>query len=152
MTRLPVAEAAEKSAKDAAFVHEGWLRRGSDGALTGDGLAVVGTGDGVHDLGLIEVLRPLDKRHVSDENAIAHHLGLKTCRPVGIPLRLAPARQGHTHAELASPPVQVSVDATIAEGVNHPERLELIHVEKLMTVTEGPLKAGSVSYLTSYPG
>src|SRR5689334_8835385 len=52
---LPVTEAVEETAEDSAFARERGLGRGSDGALTGDGLVVVGPGDGVDDLGLVEV-------------------------------------------------------------------------------------------------
>ena len=54
--RLPVAEAVQETAEDAALTSKGWGRSGRGGALTGDGLVVVGAGDGVDGLGLVEVL------------------------------------------------------------------------------------------------
>src|SRR5215475_13051831 len=100
MLALPVAEAVDEAAEDAAFAGEGGAGRGRDGALAGDGPVVVGAGDGVDDLGLVEVLRAFDLGHVSDEVAVLHHLGFEAGRAVGIPLGLTPAGQRHAHAEL----------------------------------------------------
>ena len=140
---LPVAEAVDETAEEAAFAHEGGLRRGSGGALPGDGLVIVGTRDSVDYLGLVEVLRTLDQRHVPDEDAIQHDLGLKARGPVGIPLGLAPARQRHPHTKLAVPSEQVSVNAAIPKGVNHPARLELIHIKTVTPVPEESLNTRS---------
>jgi EmrB/QacA subfamily drug resistance transporter len=104
--RLPVAEAVEKTAEHAALAGQrrgGWRR---DGALPGDRPVVVGAGDGVHDLGLSEVLGPFDLRHVTDQHAVPHDLGFQASRAVGVPLRLTPARQRHTDAELAAAAAQ----------------------------------------------
>ena len=104
--RLPVAEAVEETAEHAALAGQrrgGWRR---DGALPGDRLVVVGAGDGVHDLGLSEVLGPFDLRHVTDQHAVPHDLGFQASRAVGVPLRLTPARQRHTDAELAAAAAQ----------------------------------------------
>src|SRR5262249_36768926 len=46
---LPVAEAIEEAAEHAAFAGEGGAGRGRGRALCGDGLVVVGAGDGVDD-------------------------------------------------------------------------------------------------------
>ena len=104
--RLPVAEAVEETAEHAALAGQrrgGWRR---DGALPGDRLVVVGAGDGVHDLGLSEVLGPFDLRHVTDQHAVPHDLGFQASRAVGVPLRLTPARQRHTDAKLATAAAQ----------------------------------------------
>ena len=104
--RLPVAEAVEETAEHAALAGQrrgGWRR---DGALPGDRLVVVGAGDGVHDLGLSEVLGPFDLRHVTDQHAVPHDLGFQASRAVGVPLRRTPARQRHTDAELAAAAAQ----------------------------------------------
>jgi hypothetical protein len=124
---VAVAEAVDEAAEEAAFGGQGGGRRGSDRALAGDGLVIVGPRDGVDDLGLVEVLGTLDQRHVPDEHAVPHDLGLQARRPVGVPLRLAPAGQRHPHAVLAVPPVQVRVNTALTEGVDDPARPELIH-------------------------
>jgi hypothetical protein len=74
--RLLLAEAAEEAAEQAALAGQRRSWRRCHRALRGYRRVVVGPGDGVHDLGLVEVLRTLDKRYVPDEHAIAHDLGL----------------------------------------------------------------------------
>src|SRR5215475_4827144 len=90
---LPVAEAVEETAEDAAFAGEGRAGRRRGRVLPGDGLVVVGAGDGVDDLGFAEVLGALDLGHVADKHAIAHDLGLQAGCAVGIPLSFAAAGQ-----------------------------------------------------------
>jgi hypothetical protein len=51
-------------------------RRGL-GALVPDGLVVVGAGDGVYDLGLVEILRPRDLGHEAHQVPVQQHLGLQ---------------------------------------------------------------------------
>jgi hypothetical protein len=142
--KLPVAEAVEETAEETAFARERGPRRGSDRAQPGDGLVVLGPRDGINDLGLVKVLRALDLRHEPDEHAILHDLRLEAGRPVGVPLGLAPARQRYTHAVLAVAPVQVSVDTTVTEGVNHATRPKLIHTKNVAFVPERSLNASSI--------
>ena len=138
--RLAVAEAVKETAEDAAFAGKGGAGRRRDGALTGNGLVVVGAGDGVNDLGLVEILRAIDLGHVADEHAVAHDLRFEAGRAVGVPLGFAAAGQRHPDAE---PPdaaaEQVSVDATVTKGVDHPPGPELVHARKVAFVPETPL-------------
>jgi hypothetical protein len=62
-------------------------------ALSGDGLVVIGAGDGVDDLGFAEVLGTFDLGHVADEHAVAHDLGLQAGCAVGVPFGFAAAGQ-----------------------------------------------------------
>src|SRR6266567_5653399 len=129
---LPVAEAVEETAEDAALAGKGGARWGRNGALAGDGLVVVGAGDGVDDPGLVEVLGAFDLGHVADEHAVAHDLGFEAGRAVGVPLGFAAAGQRHTDTELADAAAeQVSVDATVTKGVDHPAGPELVHARKV---------------------
>ncbi len=57
---LAVAEAVEETAENAPFAGKGKGGRRRCDALPGDGLAVVGAGDGVDDLGFAEVLGAFD--------------------------------------------------------------------------------------------
>ncbi len=137
---LLVAEAIEETAEDAAFAGKGWAVRGRDGALAGNGLVVVGAGDSVNDLGLVEVLGAFDLRHIADEHAVAHDLGVEAGGTVGVPLGFATAGQRHPDAELAHAAAeQVSVDATVTKGINHPAGPELVHVRKVAFVPERSL-------------
>ncbi len=140
---LAVAETVEEAAEDAALAGEGGRGRGSDGALPGDRLVVVGPGDGVDHLSLVEVLGALDQRYEPDKHPIDHDLGLKPRRPVGVPLGLAPAGQRHAHAELHGPSVQVGVNTAVPKGVNHPPCPELIHSVKVTQVPENSLNTSS---------
>src|ERR1700730_4656934 len=142
--KLPVAEAVEETQEKPSCAHERGPRRGSDRAQPGNGLVVLGPRDGINDLGLVKVLRALDLRHEPNEHAILHDLRLKAGRPVGVPLGLAPARQRHPHAVLTVPPVQVSVDTTVTEGVNHATRPKLIHTKNVAFVPERSLNASSI--------
>ena len=90
---VPVAEAVKETAEHAAFAGKGGAGRRRDGALTGNGLVVIGAGDGVNDLGLVEILRAIDLGHVADEHAVAHDLGFEAGRAVGVPLGFAAAGQ-----------------------------------------------------------
>jgi hypothetical protein len=49
--------------------------------------------DGVNDARLVKVLGAIDSGHVPDQHAIAHDLGFKASRAVGVPLGLAAAGQ-----------------------------------------------------------
>src|SRR6266702_4517154 len=125
---LPVAEAVKESAEDTAFAGERRTRRGRDGALTGDGLVVVGAGNRVDGLSLVEVLGAFDLGHEADEHAVAHDLGLQAGRAVGVPLGLATAGQRHADAELAyAAAEQVRVDAAVTQGVDHAAGAEFVH-------------------------
>ena len=80
--------------------------------------------------GLVEVLGPLDLGHVADQHPVPHDLRLQAGRAVGVPLGLAAAGQGYAHAELAhAAPGQVGVDATVAEGIDHPPGPEFVHAQ-----------------------
>ena len=57
---LPVTETVKEAAEDAAFAGQGGAGYGRGGALAGDGLVVIGAGDGVDDLGLLEFLGAID--------------------------------------------------------------------------------------------
>jgi hypothetical protein len=140
---LPVAEAVEEAAEDAAVAGQGGAGRGRGRALLGDGLVVVGAGDGVDDLGFGEARRAFDLGHVADEHAVAHDLGLQAGGTVGVPLGFAATGQGHADAELAQAPAQqVSVDAAVAEGVGDPAGPELVHAMTIVIVSEGSLTVG----------
>ena len=137
---LPVAEAVEETAEDAAFAGKGRDRCGRVGALAGDGLVVVGSGDGVNDAGLIKVLRAFDPGHVADKHAVADDLGFKAGRAVGVPLGFAAAGQRHADAELADAAAeQVSIDATVTKGVDHPAGPEFVHARKVAFAPEESL-------------
>ena len=137
---LPVAEAVEKTAEDAAFAGKGGGRCGRDSALAGDGLVVVGADDGINDAGLVKVLGALDPGHVPDKHAVAHDLGFNAGRAVGVPLGFASAWQRHADAELADAAAeQVSVDATVTKGVDHPAGPEFVHARKVALVPEESL-------------
>src|SRR6476469_595165 len=73
----PVPEAVEETAEDAAFTGQRGTRLRRDGSLPGDGLVVVGTGNGVDGLRLVEVLGAFNLRHVSDQHADEHDLRLE---------------------------------------------------------------------------
>src|SRR5260370_14403764 len=120
MAWLPVAEAVEETTEDAAVAGKGGRGRGCDGAPAGDGLVIVGADDSVNDAGLVKVLGAGDPGHVADQHAVAHDLGLKAGRAIGVPLGFATAGQRHPHAELADAAAEpVSVDATVTKGVDH---------------------------------
>src|SRR5580704_12562084 len=71
-----VAEAVGEAAEDATLVGQRRAVRRGLGALLPDGLVVLGPGDGVHDLSLVEVLRPGDLRHEAHQVAVQQDLGL----------------------------------------------------------------------------
>src|ERR1700710_1476443 len=107
----PVHEPPEETALDRQ--RRLWRRR--CGTLRGDRLVVVGTHDRVDDLVLAVVLRALDLGNETDQNAVAHHLGLQRGRAIGVPDRLTPVAQPDRHSELAySHPRQISVGPTLA--------------------------------------
>ena len=140
MARLPVAEAVEEAAEDAAFAGEGGARRGRMGALSGDRLVVVGPDDGVNDAGLIEVLRAFDSGYVTDQHSVTHDLGFKAHRAIGVPLGFATAGQRHADAELANAAAEeVSVHATVTKGVDHSAGPEFVHARKVVFAPEESL-------------
>src|ERR1700751_1441292 len=111
---LPVAEAVEETAEDAAFTGQGGTRLRGDGSLPGDGLVVIGTGNGVDDLRLVEVLGAFDLRHASDQHAVEHDLRLEARRAVGVPLGVAAAGQRDAETELVDTAAeQKLVDAPV---------------------------------------
>ena len=136
---LSVAEAVEEPAEDAAFPGEGGAGWRCRGPLAGDRLVIVGPGDSVNDLGLVEALGAVDLRHVADQYAVAHDLGFQARGTVGVPLGFAAAGQRHPDAELAGAAEQVSVDATVAKGFDHPAGPEFVHATKLAFVPETSL-------------
>jgi len=137
---LPVAEAVEETAEDAAFAGKGRARCGRVGALAGDGLLVVGADDGFNDAGLIKVLRAFDPGHVADKQAVADDLGFKAGRAIGVLLGFAAAGQRHADAELADAAAEeVSVDATVTKGVDHPAGPEFVHARKVAFAPEESL-------------
>ena len=90
---LSVAETVEEPAEDAAFPGEGGAGWRCHGPLASDRLVIVRPGDSVNDLGLVEVLGAVDLRHVANQRAVAHDLGLEARGTVGIPLGFAAAGQ-----------------------------------------------------------
>ena len=120
---LPVAEAVEETAEDAAFAGKGRARCGRVGALAGDGLLVVGADDGFNDAGLIKVLRAFDPGHVADKHAVADDLGFKAGRAVGV--HSASRRPGS--------------DTRTPKGVDHPAGPEFVHARKVAFAPEESL-------------
>src|SRR5580693_5169247 len=123
-----VAEAVGEAAEDAALVGQRrGVRRGL-GALLADGLVVVGPRDGVHDLGLVEVLRPGDLRHEAHQVAVQQDLGLQPGRALGPPDGLTPLPGGHLHrvgVDAGLP--QVRRNSAVAQPVGHPAGTVLVH-------------------------
>ncbi len=110
------------------------------GELAGDWLVVIGADDGVNDAGLIKILRAFDPGHIADKHAVSHDLGFKAGRAVGVPFGFAAAGQRHADAELADARAeQVSVDATVAKGIDHPARPEFVHARKVVSAPEEAL-------------
>src|SRR5690242_2151726 len=129
---LLLAEAAEEPAEQAALAGKcrrgRWRRR----PLGGYRCVVVGPGDGVHGLRLVEVLGAFDLGDEPDEVPVLHDLSLKPDRAVGIPFGLTAVMQVHPHSELVYPGVQhVGVDAAVAQRVDHPAGPVLFHRPKL---------------------
>jgi L-fuconolactonase len=126
--RLPVPEPVQEPAEQPALAGQRRPGRRHGRPLGGDGLVVVGPGDRVHDLGFVEVLRAVDLRHVADQHAVLHDLGLQPRRAVGVPLSLAAVVQGHAHTELIhARPGQVGVDAAITQLVDDVAGPVLVH-------------------------
>ena len=103
------------------------FRRGL-GTFPGFGLVVVGPGDGVHDLRLVEVFRAWDLGHETHQVAVQQDLGLQPRRALGSPDGLAalPGRHLHRVGVDAGLP-QVRRDSAVAQGVGHPAGTVLIH-------------------------
>src|SRR5205807_1582079 len=111
---LLLPEAAEETAEQAALAGQRRRWRRCHRALGGYRLVVVGAGDGVDDLRLVEVLGALDLRHEPDEVPVLHHLGLEPDGAVGIPFGIAPVVQVHPHPELIHTGSQhVGIDAAV---------------------------------------
>ena len=97
-------------------------------ARRGDGLVVVGAGNGRHDLLLVEVLRPGDHRDEADELTVEHDLRLEAGRAVAVPDRLATARDTDAYAELVDPSLfHMGVYSALAQLVDDVLRLVLVH-------------------------
>ena len=125
---LTVTEAVKEAAEDSALPGQRGSWRRLLGALAGNRLVVVRPGDGVDDLSLVEILGALNLRHVADQHAIPHDLGFKSRGAVVVPLGLTAAGQRDANTEVGCAAEQVRVDAAIAESVNHPPGLELLHL------------------------
>src|ERR1051326_8659242 len=80
---LLLAEAAEEAAEQAALAAQGGRRRRCPRALGGDRLVVVGPGDGVDGLRLVEVLGARDEGHEPDQVPVLHDLSLEPGGAVG---------------------------------------------------------------------
>ena len=125
---LSVPEAVEKAAEEAALTRQRRGRRRRDRALPSDGLIVIGPRDSVDDLLLIEVLGSFDLGHIADKHPVLHHLSLKACGAVGVPLRLTAIVQRHADPELIHAELrQMSVDAAVAQRIDHPAGPVLVH-------------------------
>ena len=96
---------------------------------------------------LVKFIRAFDPGNVADQHAVAHDLRLKTSRTVGVPLGFAAAGKGHADAELAiAATEQVSVDATVTEGVDHSPGAEFVHPRKVVVVPEESLNVRSLRH------
>src|SRR5690242_4465220 len=92
-----LAEAVGEAAEDTALVRKRLPWRGCFGALVAFGPVIVGPGDGVHDLRLVECVRTGNLRHEADQVAVEQDLGFKAGRTLGTPDRLASASRRHLH-------------------------------------------------------
>src|SRR5579872_3616602 len=123
-----VAEAVDEAAEDAALVGERrafWRRLG---ALMAFWLVVVGAGDGVDDLGLVEGLRPGDLRDEAHQVAVEQDLGLQPGGVLGAPDGLAPVPGRHLDrvgVDAGLP--QMRRDSAVAQRVGYPTGAVLIH-------------------------
>jgi hypothetical protein len=96
------------------------------------GLVVVGPGDGVHDLGLVEVLRAGDLGHEAHQVAVQQDLGLQPRRALGTPDGLASLPGGYLYrvgVDAGLP--QVRRDAAVPQCVGHPTGTILIHARQI---------------------
>jgi hypothetical protein len=96
------------------------------------GLVVVGPGDGVRDLGLVEVLRTGDLRHEAHQVAVQQDLGLQPRRPLGTPDGLASLPGGYLHrvgVDTGLP--QMRRDTAVPQCVGHPTGTILIHARQV---------------------
>ena len=129
---LLLAEAAEEAAEHAALA--GKCRRGRWclWPLRGYRCVVVGPGDGVHGLCLVEVIGAFDLRHEPDQIPVLHDLRFKTNGAVGVPFGLTAVVQVHPHPELVyASPQHVGIDAAVAQRVDHPAGPVLFHRPKV---------------------
>src|SRR5215472_13243399 len=129
---LLLPEAAEEAAEHAALA--GKCRRGRWclWPLRGYRCVVVGPGDGVHGLCLVEVIGAFDLRHEPDQIPVLHDLRFKANRAVGVPFGLAAVVQVHPHPELVyASPQHVGIDAAVAQRVDHPAGPVLFHRPKV---------------------
>jgi hypothetical protein len=104
------------------------VRRGL-GPFLSDRLVVVGPGDRVHDLSLVEVLRTGDLRHEAHQVAVQQDLGLQPRGALGAPDGLTSLPGGYLDrvgVDAGLP--QVRRDSAVPQGVGHPTGTVLIHV------------------------
>src|ERR1700745_1257616 len=94
-----LAEAAEEAPEPPALSHQ---RRGGRRRLRefpADGLVIVGSRDGVHDLRLVECLRTRNLGDEAHQVPVEQHLGLQGRRAFVTPDRLAAAAEHDTYSE-----------------------------------------------------
>src|SRR5437868_14287600 len=116
-----IPEAVQEAAEHAALTAQGRLRRRGHRTFRGLRLAVVGPRDGVHDLGIIEVLRAGDLSDEADQIPVEQHLRLQGRGVFPAPDRLAPVTYRHAYpVHIDAALVQVRVDAAVPEGIGHP--------------------------------
>jgi hypothetical protein len=127
-----LSETAEEAPEQPALPHQ---RRGGRRCLRefpADGLFIVGSRDGVHDLRLVECLGAGNLRDEADQVPVEQHLGLKGRRAFVTPDRLAPAAEHDTYSVDIDPrSFQVCVNAAISESVGDAAGPVLIHAVNL---------------------
>ena len=127
-----LAEAAEEAPEQPALPHQ---RRGGRRCLRefpADGLFIVGSRDGVHDLRLVECLGVGNLRDEADEVPVEQDLGLQGRRAFVTPDRLAAAAEHDTDSVDIDPrSFQVCVNAAISESVRDAAGPVLIHAVNL---------------------
>jgi nucleotide-binding universal stress UspA family protein len=98
------------------------------------GLVVVGAGNGVYHLRLVEFSRAGDLRDEAHEVAVLQHLGFQCGRALSTPDSL-PATGKHDLNAVSSDArlLQVGIDTTITQGVGHVTSPILIHGTRLPT-------------------
>ena len=123
----------------------GASRRRGLGAFPADGLVVVGSRDGVHDLGLVERVRAGNLRYEADQVPVEQNLGFQAGGALGTPDSFTPAARGHLHRVCVDPGLpQVRVDAAVPERVGDPAGTILIHARQV-TQAEGGAWSGAAS-------
>jgi hypothetical protein len=112
------------------------------GAFPPDRLVVVSAGDGVHDLGLVEVFRARDLGDEAHQVPVQQHLGLQAGGAFGTPDGLASAAGRHLHRVRVDPGLpQVRVDAAVPQRVGHPTGTILIHGRQATFSRKSPNRA-----------